>query len=149
MTKINAQFSNERDDVKVVELATYRDWKQRAFSEASNNRSWTQASKARYGLTSYITSYILHHSDLRQMLNWFCCCALSVKHPKVVYDDFRTEKSPYVTGNPQTKGRRRYSIPVSGILWRFATSFLRYPKRSLYFQTASKARWKGRQCFIL
>ena len=32
---------------------------------------------------------------------------MNVKHPKVVYTHSRTEKSSYVTGNPQTKGRRR------------------------------------------
>ena len=41
-------------------------------------------------------------------MNWFCCSAVTAKHPKVVYTHPRTEKSPYVTENPQTKGRRRY-----------------------------------------
>ena len=97
---------------KVVELTAYRDWKQRAFSETSNIWSSTRTAKTRYGFTQHTTSVNLHHSDLEVIPNWVCYCAMSEKHPKVVYDDFRTEKSPYVTvvhsNPPQTKGRRRY-----------------------------------------
>ena len=110
--RTDVHFSSQGSNAKVIELTTYRDWKQGAFSEASKNWNWPLTAKPHYGLTDYTTSYNLHYSLLEEVMNWFCCSAVTAKHSKVVYTHPRTEKSPYVTvvhsSPPQTKGRRRY-----------------------------------------
>ena len=112
---INAQLDDEGNGVKVIELTAYHDWKRRAFSEASKNLFWPQTAKTRYDSTKYTASYNSHHSALEEMLNCCCCCAVIVKQPKVAYTYYRTEKSPYVPGIPQTKGRRRYTTRLQGL----------------------------------